>query len=453
MPTNAHEVVMAKLREAGYDAYLVGGCVRDILLQRQPKDFDVTTNALPEQVTALFPRTIPVGAKFGVTVVMIGDEQIEVATFRADGNYSDGRRPDSVEYGKSAQDDVTRRDFTINGLLCFGEADASSVASYKASLGHSNLYMTVGGKTYGIVDYVGGVADVQLGIIRAIGDPNKRFEEDALRMVRAVRFAAQLGFEIEKNTLEAITANARLLSAISRERIAMELFKMLSAPNPLKGIVPFITTGLYRYALPKVFEDYTNMLFVLRRFGMFEANKDAMLGMAMLFADIGEFAHEELANYLKLSTEQKDELVYCGRHVGRFRSHLNGGYAMPEPAIKRELREPGVALALEIMTQDELMGKTSFGIEALMAFVLKIRAYTPEQIKPVPLVTGKDLIAAGIPAGPIFTMILFDLESFQLNGDFTTKEQGLDFVRARVYKAEDGWVYSGITPAEVRELE
>src|SRR6202795_1652611 len=199
----AAEKVMETLRRAGYEAYLVGGCGRDILLQRTPKDFDVTTNALPEQVAKLFNRTIPVGAKFGVTVGMIGEEKIEVATYRADGAYTDGRRPDTVEYGKSAEDDVTRRDFTINGLLCLGEADASSVAAYKTSLGHSSLPMTVGGKTYGIVDYVGGVADVQLGIIRAIGDPNKRFEEDALRMLRAVRFAAQLGFKIEKNTLEA----------------------------------------------------------------------------------------------------------------------------------------------------------------------------------------------------------------------------------------------------------
>jgi len=448
----AAEKVMETLRRAGYEAYLVGGCVRDILLQRQPKDFDVTTNALPEQVAKLFNRTIPVGAKFGVTVVMIGEEQIEVATYRADGNYSDGRRPDTVEYGKSAEEDVTRRDFTINGLLCTGEVDTASYTVYRQTV--ADRYVTVGGKTYGVIDYVQGYADVERRVIRAIGDPNKRFEEDALRMIRAVRFAAQLGFEIEVKTLEAIEHNAPLLKVISRERIAMELFKLLSAPQPLKGIVPFISTGMYRYALPKVFEDYCNMLFVIRRFGMFEANKDAMLGMAMLFADIGDFAHEELATYLKFSGEQKDEIVGCGYHVGRFRSHLNGGYTMTEAAIKRQLREPGVALALEIMTQDEVMGKTSFGVEALMAFVLKIKAYKPEEIEPTLLVTGKDLIAAGIPAGPIFTSILFDLESFQLNGVFTTKEQGLEFVNERVYQDEDKhWVYVGLTPREVRELE
>jgi tRNA nucleotidyltransferase/poly(A) polymerase len=451
---NSSEKVMETLRRAGYEAYLVGGCVRDILLQRQPKDFDVTTNALPEQVTAIFPKTIPVGAKFGVTVVMVGEEQIEVATFRADGNYSDGRRPDTVEYGKSAKEDVKRRDFTINGLLCLGEADSSTVANYNASLSGATDHVTVGGRTYGIVDYVGGYADVQRGIIRAIGDPNKRFEEDALRMLRAVRFAAQLGFEIEKETLEAIERNAPLMKQISRERVAMELFKMLSAPQPLKGILPFITTGLFRYALPAEFAQYVNMTYVLQRFGMFEANKDPMLGMAMLFADTDTYFEEKLANYLKFSTEQKNELVYMVDHVQAFGTHLRGAYTMSEATLKRKLRTPGVALALEIMTQDEVMGKTSFGIEALMSFVLKVRAYKPEEIKPTPLVTGKDLIDAGIPPSSIYTSILFDIESYQLNGTFTTKEQAMEFVRARVYQNDfKQWVYMGLTPQEAQAAE
>lgn len=452
MTKPAAEQVMETLRSAGYEAYLVGGCVRDILLQRQPKDFDVTTNALPEQVQKLFSRTIPVGAKFGVVVVMVGGEQIEVATYRADGVYSDGRRPDTVEYGKSAHEDVERRDFTINGLLSTGEVDTESYTVYSQTV--SDRYVTVGGKTYGIIDYVGGYADIERGIIRAIGDPNKRFEEDALRMIRAVRFAAQLGFEIEAKTLEAIERNAPLLKHISRERVAMELFKTLSAPFPLKGIVPFVTTGLFRYALPEIFPASVDMLRVIQRFGMFEANKDAMLGMGMLFADINIHVCESLADYLKLSTAQKDELVYMKHHVNYFRSHLTGAYRMSEASIKRALRKPGVALALETMMQDEVMGKTSFGVEALMAFVLKVKAYKPEEIKPTPLVTGKDLIDAGIPAGPIFTEILFDLESFQLNGRFTTKEQAMEFARERVYRDNAGqWVYMGLSTADSIEME
>jgi tRNA nucleotidyltransferase/poly(A) polymerase len=423
-----HLKVMHTLENKGFEAFLVGGCVRDRLLGRQSKDYDVTTDATPDQVRAIFPKTVPVGAKFGVVVVVMDGVQIEVATYRADGAYTDGRRPDEVTYSKTAKDDVVRRDFTMNGLL-------------KTALGD-------------VIDYVGGQEDIKNKIIRAIGNPDARFAEDALRMMRAVRFAAQLGFTIEEKTLEAIKGNARLLAVISRERIAMELFRMLSAPEPLKGIVPFITTGLYRFALPQSFAEHTDGTRNIQRFGMFKANKDAMLGMAMLFADVCDHYCEGLANYLKLSNVQCDELVYMKHHVTRFRQHLTGAYRMTEAAIKRELRKPGVELALEIMTQDEVMGKTNFGVEALMTFVLKIKAYTPEQIKPMPLVTGKDLIDAGIPPGPIFTEILFDVESHQLNDVWTTKEEAMKFVIERVYQDTlKEWVYMGLSTAEVRELE
>jgi poly(A) polymerase len=425
----AHVKVMHTLEHKGFEAFLVGGCVRDRLLQRQSKDFDVTTDATPDQIRAIFPHTIPVGAKFGVVVVVMDGVQIEVATYRADGAYTDGRRPDEVTYSKTAKDDVVRRDFTMNGLLM-------------NSLGE-------------ITDYVGGEGDINMGVIRAIGNPNARFAEDALRMMRAVRFAAQLSFDIEIRTFEAIGANARLLSVISRERIAMELFKMLSAPFPLKGLVPFIATGMFRYALPTNFADNVDMTRMIQRFGMFTANKDAMLGMAMFFADVAAYGNvcENLAGYLKLSNEQKDELVYMKNHVIRFRQHMTGDL-LTEASLKRRLRTPGVELALEIMTQDEVMGKTNFGVEALMAFVLKVKAYKPEDIKPKLLVTGKDLIDAGIPAGRIFTDILFDIESHQLNGVFTTKEQGMTFVRERTYQDTlKEWVYMGLSTAEVRELE
>lgn len=439
------EYVLYRLQDAGYEAYLVGGCVRDILLQRTPKDFDITTNALPEQVSAIFPNTIPVGAKFGVTVVVIhtgtGAEQVEVATYRADGNYSDGRRPDSVEYGKSAAEDVERRDFTINGLLSTGQADDSSATAYAASLAKADRFVTVGGKTFGIIDHVRGYADVERGIIRAIGDPNKRFEEDALRMLRAVRFAAQLGFEIEVKTLEAIESNAHLLKVISKERVAAELFKMFSAPFPVKGLVPFIGTGLYRHCLPDEFK-HVNMLYMIQRFSKFTSNHDRMLGMGMFFADVPSHADLRLAKHLKLSNEETQEFVYMNSLVLSFGQHLKGVYEMQEANIKRYCRQPGLALALEIMMQDEVMGKTNYGMEAVMAFVLKIKALTPEDIKPTPLITGHDLIDSGIPAGPIFSSIMFDIETAQLNGLMTTKKQAMDFVRARVYQDDrKEWVY------------
>jgi len=424
----AHVKVMHRLEHKGFEAFLVGGCVRDRLLRRGSKDFDVTTDATPDQVRAIFTHTIPVGAKFGVVVVVMDGVQVEVATYRADGAYSDGRRPDEVQYSRSAKEDVVRRDFTMNGLLMNSNGD--------------------------IIDHVAGQADIDRGIIRAIGDPNVRFAEDGLRMLRAVRFAAQLGFEIEVRTQEAIANNARLLAVISRERVAAELFKTLSAPFPLKGIVPFISTGLFRFALPGTFADHTNMTRTIQRFGTFQANKDVMLGMGMFLADVADYAVENLALYLKLSNEQQDEFVYMKMHVTAFRKHLTGEYRMSEASLKRTLRKPGVALALEILMQDEVLGITSFGIEALMAFVSKVKAYKPEEIKPVPLITGKDLIDAGIPAGPIFTDILFDVESHQLNGVFTTKEQAMTFVRERTYQDTlKKWNYMGLSTAEVRELE
>src|SRR5271156_3691862 len=443
-PAAPHFKVMAQLELKGFEAYLVGGCVRDRLLRRGSKDFDVTTDATPDQVRAIFPHTIPVGAKFGVVVVVMDDEQIEVATYRADGAYSDGRRPDDVQYSKSAKEDVVRRDFTMNGLLMNAHGE--------------------------IVDYVGGEADIDLGIIRAIGDPNVRFAEDALRMLRAVRFAAQFKFDIEVRTLEAIASNAQLLKVISRERVAAELFKILSAPFPLTGVVPFISTGLFRYALPSKFVDHINMTRTIQRFGMFQANKDAMLGMAMFYADIDDYfcgdavdpdekepkppKSEKLSDYLKLSNDQKSELAYMKYNILRFGQHLTGAYRMSEASLKRACRQPGIVLALEIMMQDEVMGITSLGVEALMAFVLKVKALTSEEIKPVPLVTGKDLIAAGIPAGPIYTEILFDIESHQLNGVFTTREQAMTFVQERTYQDTlKVWNYMGLSTAEVRELE
>src|SRR5271169_285737 len=246
----SHVKVMHRLEHKGFEAFLVGGCVRDHRLHRQSKDFDVTTDATPDQVRAIFTHTIPVGAKFGVVVVVMDGVQVEVATYRADGAYTDGRRPDEVVYSRSAEEDVVRRDFTMNGLLMNSNGE--------------------------VIDYVGGKADINDRIIRAIGDPNVRFAEDALRMLRAVRFAAQFKFDIEVRTLEAIASNAQLLKVISRERVAAELFKILSAPFPLAGIVPFISTGLFRYALPSKFVDHINMTRTIQRFGMFQANKDAM---------------------------------------------------------------------------------------------------------------------------------------------------------------------------------
>lgn len=197
------------LRAAGYEAYPVGGCVRDLLLGRVPGDWDVTTSALPEAVGALFPRTIPTGVKHGTVTVLMGEEHIEVTTFRAESGYADGRHPENVTFGVGLTEDLSRRDFTINAMA-----------------------LGAGGE---IIDPYGGQADLKAGILRCVGDPGRRFGEDALRMFRAVRFSAQLGFALEADTAAAIRTNAHRAAALSGERIKAELEKILLSPNPRQG--------------------------------------------------------------------------------------------------------------------------------------------------------------------------------------------------------------------------
>jgi len=438
MAENAAEYVMYRLRDAGHEAFLVGGCVRDILLQRTPKDFDVTTSATPEQVTALFPgQTIPVGAAFGVTVyVDHNKDQIEIATYRSDGQYSDGRRPDSVTYGKTAQEDVERRDFTINGLLCKGQADGTSVADYERSLAGTTR-MNVGGKVYGIIDFVGGIADVQRGVIRAIGDPNKRFEEDALRMLRAVRFSAQLGFDIETKTCGAIIENADRLRAVSRERIAMELFKILTAPDPVRGLIALFTTGLAKHCLPAEFREESKFTYTMERFNAFKAEKDPMLGLSMFLADCPPRLALTLSTFLKLSGAEREQLVNAQMvFLPALREHVTAR-TVTRARMKRMCRLVGKEIALELFIQDELIRKTSFGLEAVMGVVQEFRALTPEDINPAPLVTGKDLIDMGLTPGPIFTEILREIEDGQLEG-VLDRETALSRVKLRVWVDDEG---------------
>lgn len=408
-----HVKVQDRLIEKGFEAYLVGGCVRDRLLGRQPKDYDITTNALPEQVQAIFGSTVPVGAKFGVVVVVKDDTQVEVATYRADGAYTDGRRPDEVKFSASAREDVIRRDFTMNGLLL--KADHSVFDDN------------------GIVDYVDGVRDIEKKLIRAIGDPNVRFAEDALRMLRACRFAAQLNFKIEAETLAAIERNASLLRVISAERVAAELFKIFMTPHPLKGLVPFFATGLARYALPKSFINTSLFIYTMQRFKQFSAAKDPLLGMAMFLADAPPSESLAMAHFLKLSNEQKEQLVNARMvHLPTLQASMRGEFVTLS-RMKRMARREGLEIALELFIQDEVIGKSNFGFEAVMELVRQYRAFTPEQIRPVPLVTGQDLIAMGLEPGPVFGEILTDVETGQLEGTLT-RDTALAMIKARAFR-------------------
>ncbi|MBZ5660036.1 MAG: hypothetical protein LAO08_06475 [Acidobacteriia bacterium] len=416
-PELAAGSVIRILRRAGYEAYLVGGCVRDILLQRTAKDFDVTTNATPEQVQGIFPKTLAVGAAFGVVIVLMHDVQIEVATYRTDGQYSDGRRPDSVAYSTSAEEDVMRRDFTINGLLCVGEANPDSVAEYEATLAGATDRITVGNHTFGIVDYVGGIADVQRGVIRCIGDPDARFGEDALRMLRAVRFAAQLGFEIENATWRAIEKNAPAIKHVSLERVAMELFKLVTAPFPVEGLVPLFSTGLAQYVFPPSFMKELRMAYCLRRFERFSGGVPER-GMAMLLTDAGYEAALDVCNGFKLSNEERDTILGAVGMVGNLEPYLT----MDAATVKRTARRKGIKIALELFMQDEVIGKTNRGATDTTAIYNRFTTLTPEEIRPKPFITGDDLIAMGMKPGPEFRRILEDLETYQLNGEIQSRE-------------------------------
>lgn len=414
---HAAKTVIRTLQSRGYEAFLVGGCVRDLILGRDSKDFDVTTNATPQEVQDIFPKTIPVGAAFGVVIVVENSHQIEVATYRADGEYSDARRPDTVTYSKSAREDVVRRDFTMNGLLLTPPMNFSI-----KGIKQDEMSMFDGD---GIVDFVGGQEDIENKLIRCIGSPLDRFTEDALRMLRAVRFAAQLGFEIEAKTEAAIFVKADTITKISKERIAAELFKLVSAPFPVKGLVPLVTTGLAGYVVP--FLSYEgNFANTLRRFAQFDTT-DPLKGMAMLLAESERETADYFLRELKLSNEQLEIIEGALKDIGDID-------CMNLAQLKRLARKPGIRINLDLLEQTVAINNGGMNPDFAEA-IRKLRNFTPEEIRPTPLATGDDLIAVGLKPGPIFTKLLGALETEQLNLTVITREEALGFLQAQLAEA------------------
>lgn len=442
-PKAAATEVVRTLRGQGHEAWLVGGCVRDLVLGREPADYDVTTSATPEQVMAIFPKTFAVGAQFGVVLVPFdsgpaNDDsynalplKIEVATFRSDVGYSDGRHPDAVVYTRSAEEDVQRRDFTINGLLM----DPLSGE---------------------VVDYVGGRADIEIKVIRTIGDPILRFREDKLRMLRAVRFAARFGYRIDDATLAAIRKLAPQVHKLSQERIRDEIVKMLTEGAARRAFELLDETGLLHELLPEVErmkgveqppqfhpegDVWVHTLLILEKL---QAAAPPALALGALLHDVGkpptfrvapdrirfdghvevgERMAQEICSRLRLShTDTEHVCALVANHM-RFADAPR----MKASTLKRFFRLPKFEEHLELHRMDCLSSHADL---SLYDFVKQKLAETPpEEIRPQPLVTGHDLIALGYQPGPEFKSILQAAEDAQLEARFATKEAALEYVR------------------------
>ena len=486
------------LRDGGHQAFLVGGCVRDLLLGMEPKDYDVATSATPDAIVALFPKTYTVGAHFGVVLVCetVGEMEVatEVATFRNDGAYSDGRRPDAVRFSKEPEEDVRRRDFTINGMLLDPDA-----------------YEATGDAAAATLDFVQGRDDLAAGIVRAIGEPKLRFMEDKLRMLRAVRFAARLEFTIEPRTMHTIRAQAAEIGVVSAERVRDELTRILTEGHARRGFELLEETGLLAQVLPEVVrlkgvqqppqyhpegDVWTHTMMLLEHLQPLPGLKprssgdgnsglkptspseelsdselktgspneelsdsglktgspngvSATLAWGMLLHDIGKPATftppnpakpgdrirfnghvavgvavaRTILNRLRFSNEDAAQIIALIEHHMQFGDVMK----MKQSTLKRFLRLPKFAEHLALHRAD---AASAHGDLRLYDFARqKFEELGEDQIRPLLLLTGEDLIAAGYVPGPQFRQMLTLAEDAQLEGSIATKEEALRLVK------------------------
>ncbi|MCA9236181.1 MAG: CCA tRNA nucleotidyltransferase [Planctomycetales bacterium] len=399
--------VVAQLRAAGYEALWAGGCVRDQLLGRTPKDYDVATSARPEQVREIFGkrRTLAIGAAFGVVGVLgpRGTAPLEVATFRTDGDYQDGRRPDSVAF-TDAKHDAQRRDFTINGLF-YDPVDQQ------------------------VVDYVEGQLDLAAGVIRAIGDPYQRFAEDKLRLLRAVRFAAEFAFAIEPATLAAIQEMAPEVTVVSAERIGAEMRKILAGQHRSRGVALLRKTGLLAPLLPEIAPrmDYPGQRrAAFARLAML-AIESAPAALALLGLDeLDGAAMLALCRRLRFTNKEGQLAAWLVEQLPRLRDESD----MPWPDLQRLLIDDNAHVLLEAVTAE-------LGHDHLATFrVRSALAMPPEKLNPPPLVTGDDLRAAGLAPGRHFAHLLYELRNEQLVGRLGSRDEALAAARRWIAEHE-----------------
>ena len=437
--------IIETLRQRGFQAYLAGGCVRDLLLQREPADYDVATSATPTQVMEIFPETYAVGAQFGVVLVPLpqSEEQrasggenrpktkaVEVATFRSDLSYSDGRHPDEVRFSEDPHEDIARRDFTINGMMLD----------------------PVSGE---VLDFVGGQKDLAAGVIGAIGDPERRFAEDKLRMLRAVRFAARFEYTIEAETVGAIKRLAHEIHVVSRERVRDELTKMLVEGHARRAFLLLDESGLLKEVLPEISamkgveqppeyhpegDVFVHTLLLLENL---PRPCPPTLGWGALLHDVGKPATFRRApdrirfdQHVEVGVKIAEEI--CGRLrfskddtaqiLALVDNHMRFGHVtrMKESTFKKFLRMPAFEEHLALHRADSLASHGNLSTYELIR--RKLAEIPAEKISPPALISGDDLIAAGYKPGPRFREILEAVEDAQLEGRLTSREAALEFV-------------------------
>ncbi len=433
MSEAAARSIVERLRANGFEALYAGGCVRDTLLGLEPHDYDVATSARPEQVEALFPRTVPVGAQFGVIIVLVGDSEIQVATFRGDGAYHDGRHPESVHY-TDAEGDALRRDFTINGLF----------------------YDPIKEE---VLDFVGGRDDLQKRLIRAIGNPSERFAEDKLRLLRAIRFATTLGFTIDPGTWSALVEWAPELHAVSAERIREEFCKILLSPNRLLGFDLLDQSGLLRMILPEMetlkgcdqppeFHPEGDVFVHTRlMLSLLPERVSLPLVLSVLFHDLGKpptrivdetgrirfNGHEGVSAEMSLRIMQRlrfsNEVIDAVLPAVRLHMSFKDVPNMRVATLKRMMARPTFDDELELHRVDCLGSHGMLDNHTLL--IAKREEFSHQPLIPPPLITGNDLIALGWKPGPKFAEILQAVQTSQLEGVFVSQEEALQWVKTQ----------------------
>ena len=438
LKTAAHATA-SRLSDAGHVAYFAGGCVRDALLGIDPKDYDIATSATPDEVQALFPNSNAIGAHFGVILVKQDGFPFEIATFCHDGSYNDGRHPESVTFS-TPEDDATRRDFTANGLFQNPQSGE-------------------------IIDFVSGQKDIDARVIKAIGRPSDRFQEDALRLMRAVRFATTLEFEIEPTTWSAICDNSDLLEKISSERIRDEFTRILVSNHPARGFDLLTESGLMRHIVPEVYDligceqppqwhpegdVYTHTRIMLE---MLEDDPTPELALSVLLHDIGKpatYTYDEaderirfnghdrvgaemaevILRRLKYSNQTTDEVcVMVANHM-----NFMNVQKMRTAKVKRFMARPTFEDEMELHRVD---CASSNGFTDNYEFLrAKEEEFAAEPLIPTPLVTGKDLIDLGFKPGPEFKDILNQIQTEQLEGKLDDRDGAIQWINDNILNPE-----------------